>query len=162
MPDPNEAITKLVSVGAILVIGVLILGSVYAATPVDTKFQDDEQVTIDFQNNTQLDPGEDVFEWGASSTVTVNNSSGHTLTEGTDYEYYQSNGTIKWYNTADTSDGETATVDYEYEAPKQMAQSVIGPLASSFDLGAVLPIVMVAGMILFYLRGFGGGGSRRR
>lgn len=45
------------------------------------------------------------------------------------------------------------------------SQSVTDTVASSFELGSVLPIVLVAGAILFYLRGFGGmgggGGGRR-
>lgn len=38
------------------------------------------------------------------------------------------------------------------------SQSVTDTVASSFDLGSVLPIVIIAGAILFFLRGFGGGG----
>lgn len=32
---------------------------------------------------------------------------------------------------------------------------------SAISLGAILPLVIVAGALLFYVRGFGGGGGRR-
>lgn len=155
----SGAVNTLVVVGALLIIGLVVISSVYAASPTETHAVDDENVTVDYQNKQQLDPGEEVFSW--SDTITVNASDGTTLTEGTDYEYYSNNGSIQFLNTSATTEGNTATVDYEYEAPPQMAQSVIGPISSSFDLGSVLPIVIVAGAILAYLRGFGSGGSRR-
>lgn len=40
--------------------------------------------------------------------------------------------------------------------------SVTDTIASSFDLASVLPIVIIAGAILFFLRGFGGGSMGRR
>jgi len=40
--------------------------------------------------------------------------------------------------------------------------SVEGILESSFELAAILPIVVIAGALLYYVRGFGQNGARRQ
>jgi hypothetical protein len=59
---------------------------------------------------------------------------------------------------------ESSTPAPENSDLNNSSKSVTDTVASSFELGSVLPIVLVAGAILFYLRGFGGmggGGGRR-
>ena len=41
-------------------------------------------------------------------------------------------------------------------------ESVEGILESSFELAAILPIVIIAGGLLYYVRGFGQNGERRQ
>lgn len=40
--------------------------------------------------------------------------------------------------------------------------TVVNTLGSAFSLGAILPLVIVAGAVLFYVRTFGGSGGGRR
>ena len=40
-------------------------------------------------------------------------------------------------------------------------ESVEGILESSFELAAILPIVLIAGALLYYVRGFGSNGRRQ-
>ncbi|QSG02517.1 hypothetical protein [Natranaeroarchaeum sulfidigenes] len=155
----SSAINTIVAVGAMLIIGMLVIGSVYATVPTDTASVTDEEVIMDIEEPVALDPGEDAFSF--SETIDVELDDGTPLEEGTDYEWDSDEGEIQFLDSADVTDGDPAYVDYEYEAPDEMAQSIIGPLSSAFDLGSVLPIVIIAGSILFFLRGFGSGENRR-
>lgn len=57
---------------------------------------------------------------------------------------------------------ETSTPDPSNSQLNSTQQSVTDTVADSFDLGALLPLVIIAGAVLFYVRGFGnsGGGGR--
>lgn len=57
---------------------------------------------------------------------------------------------------------ESATPSPDNTDLSNAQQSVTDTIASSFDLASVLPIVIIAGAILFFLRGFGGGNMERR
>jgi hypothetical protein len=59
---------------------------------------------------------------------------------------------------------QSSTPAPENEQLNNTSQSVLSTVASSFDLGSILPIVIIAGAILAYLSGFGsmGGGGRGR
>lgn len=59
------------------------------------------------------------------------------------------------YAKIDSSTGNPANSDLN-----NSSQSVTNNVASSFDLGSILPIVIIAAAILFFLRGFGGGGGQ--
>lgn len=156
----SSAVIKIVTVGAMLIIGMLVVGSVYGAAPTETGNVTAEEVTMNITDPVELDPGEDAFSY--SETISVELASdGTPLEEGTDYEWDSETGEIQFLDSTTVTDGDNALVDYEYEAPIAMAQNLIGPLSSAFDLGSVLPIVIIAGSILFYLRGFGSGQSRR-
>lgn len=54
---------------------------------------------------------------------------------------------------------DSATGDPVNSDLNNSSQSVTDNVASSFDLGSILPIVIIAAAILFFLRGFGGGGG---
>lgn len=58
------------------------------------------------------------------------------------------------YAKIDSSTGDPANSDLN-----NSSNSVTNNVASSFDLGSILPIVIIAAAILFFLRGFGGGGG---
>jgi hypothetical protein len=112
-----------------------------------------ETVTVDYSNLTSLDVNADSY-----SNFTVYDSGDVELTEGTDYDGY-SNGTIEWYNTTETTDGETATVTYSWSTTAD------GPFASVFSsLGSVgaaaltllaIGLLIVAGRAIMQLMGGG-------
>lgn len=151
------AVIALVLVGATLLIGTIVVGEVYDASPdVDEELNTTE--TVDFANNSVLDPGEEVSEW--DDTIEVTNSSGTVLTAGTDYEWFPSNASINWINTSSLTDGESVTVVAGYTSPPDAAENNIGRIGSGFDLGSILPIVIAASAVLGYLMvDFGGSGG---
>jgi len=70
---------------------------------------ENESITVDYSQSVAVD--EDADEYGDDPTV--RNSNGTILTAGTDYEWDATNGSVTWYNTSETTDGETAAITYE-------------------------------------------------
>lgn len=81
------------------------IGFANAAQPGDSL----ENTTVDYDQNYTLEDN-DVYEY-TSLTVTAN---GTQLSEGTDYTFDADNGTIDWLDTLATTDGDDATVEYDY------------------------------------------------
>lgn len=79
------------------------------------------------------------------SSETVYNSSGATMTEGSDYEMAYGNGSIKALSSGSLGDGSTANVTYTYAATGPMA----GTIAQFIPVMlAVLIFVGIAGPIM--------------
>lgn len=78
-----------------------------------------EQLTVDYSNTSQVSPAGDAFRY--QDDEVVRNASGSQLTEGTDYDWNTSTGEVTWYDTAATSDGETATITYTYYGHGELA-----------------------------------------
>ena len=57
--------------------------------------------------------------------------------------------------------GESMPLDNESMMFYGAVESVEGILESSFELAAILPIVLIAGALLYYVRGFGQNGRRQ-
>lgn len=78
---------------------------------------------------------------GFNESVTVYNASDHELTKGEDYQWNASDGSIKYENTNDVTDGNTGTISYHYfentEDVKGLSR-VIGPLAGLVGQGGLL------------------------
>lgn len=91
-----------------------------------TMTQVNESVTVDYAGTSSLDPGEAVLSFEPNATVF--NASGVELTNGTDYNYHPHNGSLTWIDTANTVDGESATVTYDYVVRAQHAKDAEGPL----------------------------------
>jgi len=70
-----------------------------------------EGYTVDYTNNTTV-ANADAEALSDTITVVVNDT---TLEDGTDYAWDSDSGTINWINTTATSDGDTASVTYEYD-----------------------------------------------
>jgi len=134
---------------AVAVVGVVLFlsmaGGAYADATV-SKTIDNQSVTVDYTNDSQLD-ATDVVEYG---NATVFNASGAELTEGTDYNYDQANGTIDWINTTATTGGSTATVTFEYVTHQEEARlvaTIVEPLSAVMGL---LPWLVGVGAVLYY------------
>jgi|GEM_PF-2702825 len=107
------------------------------------------------------------YTLGFWDNETIVDSQGNTLTEGTDYEWNTSTGTITWLSSPDVDDGETMTVDYAYWAKTQQART----LRALFQvpIGVIIPlsVLIIAGMAVAGLAAgvyalFGGRGGGRR
>ncbi|MBP1987238.1 hypothetical protein [Halolamina salifodinae] len=155
----EDAFNQVVTVAVMLLVGVFVVASIFSTLPATSVVAvSGESVTIDYGNTTTVDDttGESYYD---NETITY---SGANLTEGTDYEWYPSNQSVRWYNSTNTDDGATAEIDYAYDAKPEMARNSIGTIGSAFTLGAVAIIVLVASLILGLVGGFGGGGRRGR
>lgn len=113
-----------------VVIGMVVLSPVVSAVNDNTgTVSESENVTQDIGNFTDLGGYEIV-----SGSSVVTNEAGTTLTEGTDYEIGEQNGSIKFLSTTATTDGNLADVSYDYQATDGPATTVIGFVPVMFGL----------------------------
>lgn len=98
--------------------------------------------------------------------VTVYNENGTELERGHDYRWNASDGAIYFNDTADTTDGENASVSYNYERNTQEVQEVDGPLSTitgaignvAFLAGGIALAVLLLAFAGFFAKNFGGSG----
>jgi hypothetical protein len=143
-----------------LIVGIYVVSSIYGTMPaMATTAVANESISVDYGNWTQVDNsyGEHYYD-----NESVYNSNGQVLVEGTDYEWSPSNQSVKFYNTTDTSDGATGSIDYAFDHKPDTARNAVGTIGQGFVLGAVAVIVLVASLILGLIGGLGGGGRGRR
>lgn len=118
----------------ILLLGLAVPGLATAYDFAGTPIAYSEDATVDYSNETAVEQNVTLEGYGDSTRITVN---GTELTEGTDYDWNSDDGIVTWYNTTNTSDGETATVEYSaYQRTEEseMAWIIISPLMGLFGL----------------------------
>lgn len=128
----GDSIAQVAVVILLLGLAVPALGTAhdYAGTP----FSYDETQTVDYGNVTAVSESSTAEGYGDSPTIVVD---GTTLTENTDYAWNTSSGEVTWYNTTNTSDSDTAEIDYtayQRTAESAAAWSIIAPLMGLFGL----------------------------
>lgn len=146
--------TSVWEIAVIAVFLVLLLPGLNAAysDATVTETIDNESLTVDYSVPADLEAS-DVVSYG---NATVFNSTGAELAAGTDYDYDQSNGTVQFLNTANTTSGNTATVTYDYETRQDAAAGVATLLA---PMGSILGWLLMAaalGAVLLYGLRLGG------
>lgn len=110
---------------------------------------------------------------GFRENVTVYNSSDVELTEGTDYEWNATDGTITYFNTARVTDGATGNISYTYlqnTRPVSVLSRVIDPVVALVSwspllaggLGLSVILLAVGAIVARYVGGGGGNIQRRR
>ena len=110
----------------ILLLGMAVPALATAHTYSGSPFEYTETVTVVDNGSTTVSENATNAE-GYSETVTIV-TKGTTLTEGDDYEWYPANGTIHWYNTQASNDGDDATITYSaYQRTREssMAWSIV-------------------------------------
>lgn len=132
----------------VVVVGTLTLatagGYAYQSNvPTETVNVTNETATVDYDTPTTLDEHEFYLTYDESS-IAVRNSSNESLTAGTDYEFAASNGTVTWLNTTNTSEGNTAYVDYNATYHPQEARLARTVVESGLLLAVFLPFVVLA------------------
>lgn len=109
---------------------------------------------------------------GFRADVTVYNSSDVELTEGTDYEWNATDGTITYFNTASVNDGATGNISYTYlenTRAVSVLSRVIDPVATFVSQAPLMVgglglgiLLLAAAVIVTKYVGTGGGGVQRR
>lgn len=95
------------------------------------------------------------FTAGFNDSVTVYNNSSVQLTEGEDYKWNATDGSIFLYDTASTTDGEPFTITYTYYQNTEEVQELSGPLSViTGGLGQVAYLAAGLALVVFIL-GFG-------
>lgn len=109
-----------------------------------------ESTTVDYSSNYTL--GQQAVDSYGELTVRANAAE---LANGTDYVFHPDtgNGTIDWQDTAATSDGDAATVNYTYQVHDQGTEDQRRILATIGPWIGTLLLVAVAGTIIRFLGG---------
>lgn len=147
MPDPTEAVLLLVFVVGILGFGIVAVSATYEDAE-EHVIVTNESFVQDVGNWTPVDAADEAGLIRFNDTVTVYNSSGSELTEGTDYEWAPANGSVLISDTASTTDGASASVTYEYDRRPEQSTAMLAPLRTLFEIGGVLPLAVGGGALL--------------
>lgn len=102
----------------------------YAGTP----FEYEETLTVDYSNESPVSENATIEGYGDNETISVD---GTQLVEGTDYAWNTSSGNVTWYNTSNTTSGDSARVSYrayQRTAESAMAWTIISPFMALFGL----------------------------
>lgn len=75
-----------------------------------------------------VDQSTEEFTAGFNDSVTVYNSSDTELVEGEDYEWNSTEGSIFFYDTANTDDGSAFNITYTYYKNTERVRELSGPL----------------------------------
>lgn len=153
---------------AVVLVGVLgiawAVGAQYADAPEADYTVDGETVVADVGNETAVDAPDYTQRFYDNETIT--NSSGATLSEGTDYDWNTSTGAITWYDTSSVDDGEQMQVDYAYSAKTEQARTARQVLSVPIEIilpaGVLIVLAMsVAGLAAGVYALFAGRSSGR-
>jgi len=120
-----------------------------------------------------VDNATEEFTAGFNDSVTVYNNSSVELTEGDDYEWNSTDGTIKFLNSPKTQDGEPANISYTYFENTQQVKEVSGPITIIVDaigrtafmagaLGLVAVLLLFGGFVAQRFTGTSRTGKQRR
>lgn len=144
----------LVAVAAILLTGVAAVNASYESAGPHTDIQN-ESWTPNAGSTTSLDHSnvDSVFY---DETVVVQNASGVHSTDGVDYEWYPSNGTIKTLSGGNLDGETTATITYGYSTPTHLQRQLASLWGNMLNLSAFMLVVPAIGLVVLALRTLGG------
>lgn len=152
-----STIGKLAALSALLVVAVLAVGAAYTGSA-DSFAVTNESVTVDYSTSTQVDAVTDAVSF--ESAVTVRNTSDVELANGTDYVWHPGNGSVSWIDTAQTSNGEAASISYNYTAPDSRSRALAAVLELPFKSLGFLLLLLGGLALLSFFSGLPGGGGR--
>ncbi|MFB6201304.1 MAG: hypothetical protein ABEI98_04765 [Halorhabdus sp.] len=127
----GDSVAQLAVVLLLLVLAVPTLATAYdrAGTP----FKFEEQVTVDYSNPSSVDANATSEGYGTDPTITADG----VVLNDTAYDWNASAGSITWYNTSQTTNGQQATIEYRaYQRTQEteLAWTVTAPLMGLFGL----------------------------
>lgn len=153
------------AVALLLLVGIGVAwsaGAAYQDTPAKVHNVENETIEVNFSSQTAVDaPG---YTLGFYENETVYNSSGAELEEGDDYQFNATTGEVTWYNTAELTDGESASISYSYDAKIRTARALKNVIALPLRLALpaailIALVVAIAGLAIGLVRLSGGGSS---
>lgn len=135
----GDSVAQFVTVVLLLVLAVpaLTTAHTYAGTPLD--YQD--TATVDYSNDYEVSENATVEDYSENVTIVVD---GSTLEADTDYSWNSTSGIVDWRNTSATSEGDSATIDYQaHQRTQETATTwmLLAPLMGLFGLFAFISAV---------------------
>jgi len=134
--------------GVIALIIILGVGAVAFAPAyvdgTDRQSVTNESITVDY--NVPQSVAESGLEY--DDTVAVYNSSGDKLAAGSDYAWNATAGNVTFQNTSATTDGETASISYQYRSASEQHETRAG-IAGFVGQALTWLLVLLAGGYVF-------------
>lgn len=129
-------------------------------------FSDTHVRPVNAENDPALEDDDDVFGDFEDNEVVYRTSDGEAqLTEGTDYDWFAHNGTVKLYNTtatqgSDSDPNGTYAVTYNYtDQPTEYgntSESISGGFTDAMGLTDIIFLILMFGVIMGVLLAFRG------
>lgn len=160
---------KTVAAGAfaLLIVVLAVLGGLLAASyqsqavPTDD-FTENTTVTINYSETYDLGP-DDANKWYDDEVVKAED--GTLLEEDKDYTWETSNGTLEFFDTSRTTEGNNATVNFTYGTNPPEQETVEGFIGSiGFVAGMFVLVVgglVIVGGVVGFVRTVGSSGPGR-
>jgi hypothetical protein len=145
----TQRIIALVALALLFIMGIAGVQAAVLNSGEQANFEN-EQFTADVGNVTQLNNSGLPVVYDESVTVekVKNNGNTQTLIEGQDYEWVRSNGTVKTLSGGELNDGDTAEIDYGYNAPDEEESAFATIAGYGINFGSFFLIVIGVGIVV--------------
>jgi len=127
----GDSVAQLAVVVLLLILAVPTLATAYERAGTPHAFE--EQVTVDYSSPSSVTATATAEGYAPDPTISAD---GTELNDSA-YDWNTTDGTITWFNTSQTSDGQQATIDYrayQRTGETEAAWTVISPLMGLFGL----------------------------
>lgn len=116
-----------------------------------------ESIVVEYDTYQYVDNATAEFTTGFNnSSIHVYNNDGAELTRGTDYEWNNSDGSVLFLNTTATTEGDGASITYEYFKNTEAVQEVSGPLTATVEAIGWVGVAASGLALVVLLLAFGG------
>lgn len=139
-----------------LLLAVALVGLNPTAERTTTAVTETDQVTIQYDGTVSPQPDQRALLYYDNETVTADGGS-VTLTEGTDYEWDTDDGSLRFFNTANTTEGETGNITYSYGTGRESTGVVASVLGSLGQWLGLLFLMVAVGAVWKLSAGASGG-----
>jgi hypothetical protein len=121
-----------------LLLAVALVGLNPTAERTTTAVNETDQVTVQYEGTVSPQPDQRALLYYDNETVTINETgTQETLTEGTDYEWDRQDGELRFFDTANTTEGDSANITYSYGTGREstgVVATVLGAVGQWFGL----------------------------
>jgi hypothetical protein len=145
----SSAVIVLGACALALAIGIQAGSAALADVPAVERDVANESLTVNYSTTQSVDKGS--ADFGYRDTETVENASGATLVEGTDYDFNVTSGNVSFFNTTNTTANNTATIDYTYLQQDPEAARFGGFVGDMMPVLGLVLFFVVAGVIMDYV-----------
>jgi hypothetical protein len=145
----TQRIIALVALSLLFILGIAGVQAAVLNSGEQVNFEN-EEFTADVGNVTQLNNSGLPVVYDESVTVerVKNNGNTQTLIEGQDYEWIRDNGTVKTLSGGELNDGDTARIDYGYNAPDEEESAFATISGYGINFASFFLIVIGVGIVV--------------
>lgn len=144
----------LLVVFAILLIAGIQMFDAGASAAADENLITNESWTSDPGTYVTLDRSNEGYAY--NNSVVVRNATGATMTDGTDYDWNESDGTIKAIAGGDLDPAQSANITYSVEEQTEVQQGITAIIGGTLKVSHLMLVVLLVALMAAGLRTLGG------